>query len=139
MPSLGEDIRTWILADASIAAVVGTRVEQNKLSQGKEGLAIWYGRATTENADTIDAAVGTVPFSQTFDLECIGPDIDAVLDLAELVKALNYTRGSIGSGTVQGVFIDDHQDDYVSRAIGSDDGRHIAALTLEFTGYAQGA
>lgn len=144
MTAIGEDIRTWLLADASIAAVVGTnaatsRIHQNKPPQNESTPYIWYGRATTENEDAIDDPAGTDPFTQIFDVESISDDIDECIDLADLLKAKHLFRGTIGNGTVQGVFITDHADDYIPRGDNSDDGRHVAALQFEFKGYAQGA
>ena len=133
--SLGEDLRTWLLADASITALVGTRCHQNKVPQNSTSPYIWYGRATTENEDAIDDIAGTIPFVQMFDVECISDDIDEALNLADLLKAKHLTRGTIGSGTVQGVFVSDHADDYIPRGDNSDDGRHVAALQFQIMGY----
>lgn len=139
MTVIGEDIRTWLLADASISAVVGARVHQNKVPQASAAPYVWYGRATTANEDALDDPAGTTPFSQIFDIESISDDIDEALDLADLLKAKHLARGTIGSGTVQGVFVTDHADDYIPRGVDSDDGRHVAALQFEFMGYTEGA
>jgi len=139
MADIGEDIRTWLLADASISAVVGTRVHQNKAPQASTTPYIWYGRATTQNEDALADDAGTAPFSQIFDIEAISDDIDEALDIADMLKAKHLSRGLIGGGRVQGVFVTDHADDYIPRGDNSDDGRHVAALQFEFMGYAQGA
>ena len=143
MTAIGEDIRTWLLTDSSITAMVGStaaaaRIHQNKAPQNESTPYIWYGRATTNNEDAIDDPAGTLPFSQIFDIEAISDDIDEALDLADLLKAKHLARGTLGTGSVQGVFVTDHADDYIPRGDNSDDGRHVAALQFEFMGYAQG-
>jgi hypothetical protein len=137
--TLGEDIRTWLLADTAIAAVVGGRVHQNKAGDRYLGPYIWYGRATTQNEDALDDSAGTKPFSQIFDIESISDDIDEALSIADMLKAKHLARGTFGGGKVQGVFVSDHADDYIPRGSNSDDGLHVAALQLEFMGYTQGA
>lgn len=133
--SIGEDLLTYLLADSSIASAVGTRCHQNKAPHGYDGQYIWFGRAATENADAIDDAAGTAPFRQYFDVECCSDDIDEAIDLADLVKAKHLARGSFGAGTIQGVFVTDHADDYIPRGVNSDEGMHVAALQLELVGY----
>ena len=140
MPAtLGEDLRTWLRADASILDLAGTRVHQNKAGNKYNGQYIWYGRATTQNEDALNDPAGTDPFSQIFDVEAISDDIDEALNLADLLKAKHLARGTFGAGTVQGVFVSDHADDYIPRGINSEDGLHVAALQFEIMGYTQGA
>ena len=140
MSTIGTDIRTWLIADAAITAVVGARVFENKINQGNDdNVCIWFARATTSGEDALDDDSGTKPFRQIFDLEVISKDIADTNTVADLITAKRLHRGTFGVGKVQGVFIDDHSDDYIPRGVNSDDGWHIAAFQLDIAGYTQGA
>ena len=63
-------------------------------------------------------------------------DLDEALELSDAVRAHNKARGAFGDGTIQGLFIRDHADDYIPRGIFDDDqGLHVAALQFEIVGY----
>ena len=134
--SLGEDIRARLLADATIrAAVGGQRVHRNTIPQTKLGTRIWFSRAGVEHEDVVSDGAGVQPFRERFDLEVIGDDLDDVDTTATAVRALHKITGTFGAGTIQRMFVTDHQDDYVPRGVGTDEGAHVAAMQLEITGY----
>ena len=55
---------------------------------------------------------------------------DNRFDIADAIKRrMNGYYGAFGSRKVQGVFIEDHDDDYFPRGVGSEDGLYVAALT----------
>lgn len=135
MASIGEDLRTFLLADAGISAAVGTRIHQDIAPQGYDGQYIWFGRGGTENEDMLDSVAGEKSFREFFDIETISRDINESLSLAALVKGKHNSRATFGSGTIQGLFVTDHADDYIPRGIGQDSGLFVAALQLEIVGY----
>jgi hypothetical protein len=134
---IAEQLRAWLLTDNSLKALVGAQgVCQNVAPEDAHDPFVWFGRARTEHEDVIDQAAGVAPFRETFDVEAIGLDVDAVEDVAEVLRTKHCYRGTFGTGTVQGVFIRDHRDDYIPRGVLADDGSHVAALEFEIVGYA---
>lgn len=131
MSDVGINLRKHLLGDAAIAAVVGERIHQNKVPQGFDRPTIWFMRRTTENEEDLACEAGEQPFRQTFDLEVATYDIDTTIDTATLVRSrLHNHRGEFGDGKVQGVFVEDHDDDYFPKTGSSDDGLHVAALSI---------
>jgi hypothetical protein len=79
----------------------------------------------------MDGRDGTI--NTRFDLECISTGMDEALDLGKTVK--DYLHGSRGTLTgttavVQGIFVENKDDDYLPRNEGSDDGRTVVALDI---------
>lgn len=133
MADIAENLRTFLLADSSVAAKVGTRVDQNIVPQGKSLPFIWYQRTGTTQLRCLNETVNT-PFSHVFAVECIGEDIDAVEELADSVRAACEAAaagGAFGTQTVANVFCEDQADDYVPKAADLNSGEHIAALQVE--------
>ncbi len=142
MASLGEDFRTFLLDDSSIVARVSARVYQNEVLQesGADVLDyIWYERASIEREDTLTMAVGERPFREFLNVEAVSTTIDDALDLADDLRALHGTKGDFGGGSALAVYVNEHQDDYIPRGDGGDEGRHVAALQIEVIGHQPGA
>jgi hypothetical protein len=136
MATIAENLRTWLLSDNSLKALVGNDgVHQGILPEKPHDPVVWFGRARTQTEDTLDQAAGERPFREAFDVEAIGLDIDQVEDVAEILRTKHLYRGSLGSGMVQGVFVSDHADDYIPRGILADDGSHVAAMQFELVGF----
>jgi hypothetical protein len=137
--SIGEDLRTFLINDAAIAAIVNDRVSQNKIPQADDLPAIWYRRSTSSDDDlTLEVnQSGETQFSESFDVECIVDvdELDEAEQLASAIKALNTSKGTFGTGTMQGVFVSFHDDNYRPTGTQGDDGRHVAALEVEIIGY----
>jgi len=133
--SLGADLRTWLLAQGGISALVGTRVHQNRAPEGYDGPYIYFRRRSVTHEDTVDMPAGDAAFEQSFDVEAIAEDQDQAMDLGELLLALHAYRGSFGGGTVQGVFVEDQSDDYVPRGLMGDTALEFAALDFNIIGY----
>jgi hypothetical protein len=137
MSDIAEQLRTWLLTDNSLKALVGAEgVHQNVLPEDVHDPAVWFSRARVEHEDVIDQAAGAGPFRETFDVEVIGLDVDQVEDAAEILRLKHCYRGTFGTGTVQGIFVRDHKDDYIPRGVLADDGSNVAALEFEIVGYA---
>ncbi len=134
MTTLGVQLRTFLAGKTG----VGERIHQNKAPQATDKPFIWFSRATTGEEEELNPEVGQQPFSEMFDVECISTDIDEALAIADDVRAQRYYRGEFGTGRVQGVFITDHEDDYIPRGVDADSGLHVASVLLEIVGYTEG-
>ena len=140
MPSIGEDLRTFLLADGGIStAVGGERCYQNEAVENYEGSYIWYQRNDTEPLQPLDEAAGTRPWTEYLDIEAISESIDGAIDLGDLIRGKHATRGTCGAGTVSGSFIQSQSDSYVPRGDASDDGLHVCAFSLQIVGYQPGS
>ena len=136
MPSIGEDLRTFLLADSDISSAVGAgRVYQNEAVENYVGTFIWYARTDTEPLQTLDESAGTRPWTEWVDLECISESIDEAIDLGALIRTKHATRGTFGAGTVSGLFINSQSDSYVPRGDASDDGLNVCAFAVQLVGY----
>lgn len=131
MSDLAEDLRSFLLAAPAIAGVVDQRVHQDHVPQQQARPYIWYRQSGVEEDSELDGAVGAEPERVFFDVECCAPISQVAKNLAKLVRGkLNNLRGMLGAQRVLGVFVREHDDDYVPRN-GGDPGLHIAVFVLE--------
>lgn len=138
MASLGEDIRTFILASTGIAGAStaltlarANAVTQNSYPVKPPDPRIWYRRAGSETVRCLGGEAG--PKNEEWDLEVIGGDIDEVLAIVPAVKTrFDGYQGAMGSSsrTVQAIFVDDHDDDYEPRGVASEEAVNVSALRL---------
>jgi hypothetical protein len=109
-----KDIRpaltAFLLADAGIAAAVGTRVYPVRLPQGTAAASVVYNRISAIGDHTMQGASGLA--RPRIQIDCWAPTHDAATALANLVKdALDGFRGPMGNGVqVQGAFFDSERD-----------------------------
>ena len=133
MASIGEDIRTFIIGSTGVAThfaaiAAPAVVEQNTIRQEAPTPRIWYQR-DSEREETDLSGEGGLVESQ-WNIEVHSTSDDARFDIADALKTrMNGYYGPFGSRTVQGVFIEDHDDDYIPRGIGSEEGFYVAALS----------
>lgn len=136
MATIGEDLIAVLVGSTNVTGIAGTRVQQNSVNVDDDFPRIWLGRSGSEE-DLDLSAVGGLR-RDDFDVECMAEGtqandtgLDSAIDLAEKAKTLlSGKRGSFGSRSVQGVFVLDHDDDYVPKGI-TEDGVHIAALQVQ--------
>ena len=132
MPDIATRFRTFCLADATIAAAIGSRMCQSVVPEQLATPYVWFGRASTDDLDTLDASPGEASFVTAFNVEAISDDLDEAQSIGDALKArLNKYRGTFADSTVKGIFVTDHNDDYYPRGLGEDGGRHVAALRVE--------
>lgn len=138
MASIAEDFRTFALADATILAAVGTRVHQHRVPDemraGDQSRStyprIWYRKALHVDEPQLDGS-DAQHTETTFDVEILTEDPDELDTLTDAVRTrFNGAVGTFGSRSVLGVFVDDHDEDYVPYGDGADDGTLIAALSV---------
>lgn len=100
---VGDNIRTFLLADASIAAAVGTRVYPIALPQKPTLPAIRYNTISSFETSSTPGVRGLIRPRIQFD--SYGTTYAAARALAELLRdRLSNYRGAAGSATVQGAF-----------------------------------
>ena len=124
-------LRTHLLNDAGIAAIVGTKVHQAHVPQSAAPPYIWYQRSSTGGPVTLDGGVAS-DFEQFYDVECVSEDLDDMQSLVGLVKSrLHCHRGTFGDGTIKGAFVEDHSDDYIPRSVSDDSVAHVGAVRVQ--------
>lgn len=131
MADYAENLRTFVLADVAIAAVVGTRMHQNSVPEDAALPFIWYRQAGVVYEGCTDSAAGDEPDQYDYDVECVSDDVDEAADLAALVRPrLAFHRGTLGAGSTQGILVEDHEDDYFKRNEDADAGIHVASFRV---------
>lgn len=126
MADVATRLRTFLLADASIAAVVGPRVHQAFVPEDTPLPCIYFTRAGTRDERAL-GEVGAAPFSHTFDVEALASTLADSQSLAGLVRTrINGYIGSFADTTVKGIFVEDQADDYEPTY-----GYHDASLSVE--------
>ena len=132
MASIGEDIRTFIINSTGIASnftsigAIGV-VEQNKVRETAPSPRIWFQRDNETEMLDLSNEGGLV--ESHWNLEVHTEDDDTRFDIADAVKQrFNGYLGVFGSRKVEGVKIEDHEDDYFPRGVGEEDGLYVAAM-----------
>lgn len=134
MATIGENLRTFLVESNDILAVFSgaaaiDAVGQTSHPQDPPIPRIWYGRASQEEPRDFDGEGGLV-FS-LWDIEVQSDDNAEMIAIADAVKALlDGYSGAMGDQTIQGSFVNDHDDDYVWKSVGADDGIFAAALLV---------
>lgn len=130
---IGEDLRSFLLSSTGVTAAVANSttpgvIEQNTIREYAPSPRIWYQRRN-ENEDLDLGGTGGI-IESNWDIECHSEDPDEPFTIAAAVKsALHGHRGTFGSGSVQGVFVEDHDDDYIPKGVGSEEGLYVASFS----------
>ena len=135
MAELAEDFRTFLADDATIAGYVTasgvTRIHQNTIPDDKQDPYIWFLQSGVDYSPEIAPTAGVAPHSEMFDIECCAEKLSTAALLGKAVRnRCAFFRGTFGSITVQGVFVEDQGDDYQFRNDGSDVTVNIVALSV---------
>lgn len=129
MASVGEDLIAFLIDDPTVTNLVGRRVHANHVPQKSKYPLIWLARSGKEKDRDMDGQGGLT--RHLYDLECISPDLGEAEDVADAVDdRLAGHRGTFGARTVQGVFIEDQDDEYIPRGTGGDDGLMTVAQQI---------
>lgn len=135
MAAVSEDLRTFTIADAAVAALIADRMHELHVPQSELKPHVYYARVSTEDERAMDSAVGEEPFRNLFAIDCWARTPEDADTLAGAIRdRLNNYRGTMGSRTVQGVFVSSQSDDYMPKSEGSDKGLYLAALAAEVVG-----
>jgi hypothetical protein len=118
MTTIAEGLRVFLLADATVAGLVGTRVFPVILPQAavlQQGPAITYQYVGGASDISTDGATGLT--NPTFQIDCWAMTYSAMDGLFEAVrKRLNGHRGTMGTVAVYGVFLVRKRDLYDNEA-----------------------
>ena len=131
MAALEENLRTWLLADSTIAGYVGSRVFVNTLDND-DGDFIFVRQSGSDYEDCLGDTAGSEPFRRTYDLEVWSDDLDVSRTLGQRVQVYAHLyTGTFGATTVKRVFAADQDEDYVPKNDGSKNSFHGTFLRLE--------
>jgi hypothetical protein len=131
MADVSTRFRTFLLTDTTIAQMVGEQVHQGFVPETTKGDYVWFSRSASEPLRVL--ASGAIdPLSVRFDVEAISDDLDRAQALAAAIRSkCDAYRGTFGDSTTQGIFVEDHNDDYTPRGVFSDDVLHVASMSVE--------
>lgn len=131
MADLGANLRTKLLADATLRSLVGDRIHVNKIPARPGNNFIYLAVDSTQENETLDGQVGEAPLSQTYAAECISLEGQAeAIAIKQRLRQLNNFRGTLGDQTVKGIFVNEFQEQYEPRGVG-DTGAHVAVCQVQ--------
>jgi hypothetical protein len=135
---MSEDFRAFLLAQPDIANSVGSSVHVNSVPEEIVPPYIWLRRSGANSERSLGDAQGTPAFEERWDLEVITDSPGECEDLAASIRNLDGAKGTFGTGSIQGLFIEDYSDEYVPKGVFSDEGLDVAAFQIVIYGYAIG-
>lgn len=140
MASLGADIRTFLVNSSAVQSAMSTStgytknvgvIEQNTIRENAPSPRIWY-QLNRENEDLDLSNVGGLVES-IWDIE-VHTEGDATrFNIAQAIKKrMHGYIGTIGTTsaprTAHSIKVEDHDDDYIPRGVGSTGGLYVAAM-----------
>ena len=127
-----EALRTWLIAQPAVTAIIGTRAYPAQAPQRAALPMIVFTRESEDKHPALDGTGGHGDLaSAEFDLECIALTAAVAGTLAAAVaEAIKDYSGEMGEHTCEAVMIRDEYDGYQKPTDGSDNGRHVT--TIEF-------
>jgi hypothetical protein len=140
MADLAQAIRSSLVGSTAMLSVFSTIAKPGYCECGTESQSdnaiqrrprIWYQRS--EESDEVDLGGTGGICESSWDLEVIDDNLATPQRIAKVARRfLNGKRGTMGSTafSVQGIFVEDHNDDYIPRGVGADSGEYVAALRL---------
>jgi hypothetical protein len=128
--SVAEDFVTYLNTEASVTAVVSTRIAQAPAHiQFKLPYIVFRRRGRVEQL-TLGGEGGVI--ETELDVECRAATLDAAEDLADILHGLlNGERGTWGARTILGVFVTDQDDEYEFLPPGSNSAEQTTTLYVQ--------
>lgn len=115
MTTIAEALRTYILADATVAGLVGTRMDPVILQQNSPMPALTYQYISGASVISNDGPTGLE--NPTFQIDCWGSTYSQMDALFEAVrKRINGASGTFSGVDVQGIFLVRKRDLYDNEA-----------------------
>lgn len=130
--SIESDLRTLLLAQSSITAVVGAgNVHCGWEPQEKNLPYIVLTVMGKEGNTTLDGGTDLLQFVD-FEIDCYGKTYGQAKDLCGIVRAFikDFSGATGGTQTIGAVLIDDESDDVIAPTDGSDAKRFLTTLEL---------
>lgn len=104
-------------------------VEEAKVSEFQGQTRVWFQRSGEKTERHLDGSAGLT--TTEFDVEVHSTDISTSQDLADALKAgLDAYYGTMGAQAVDGIFVEDHDDNYVPKGLMGDAGFFVPALKV---------
>lgn len=126
MAKIVEDLLQHLTDNVEVRALVDLRVHAHHVPERSLYPFIWLSRSGRETDRDHDGQGGLT--RHDYDIEAVSDDQAEAEDVADAVHdALAGHRGTFGARDVQGVFVEDQDDDYVPRGTGGDDGLLVVA------------
>lgn len=136
MATLEEDFKAYLNSVSAIKLDCGGRIHVDHVPQNNARMPfIWLSQSSSSYEQACDDAAGNEPYRTRFDVEIYATTPYEAKTLSDKVNtATSLYRGSFGSRTVQGVFVDTASADYVPRAVSGDTGFSVRTLSVEVVG-----
>lgn len=139
MADVAENLRAFLLADATIAAKCQSRIAQDIVPQPDEAdkdsagrlMPFCYFARSGVRLERCLGESGGAPFGQFFDVEFVAQDDAQSQALATYLFTLDGYSGLFGASTVQAIFVEDQADDYLPKAADLSRGEFVSALRVE--------
>jgi len=130
MADLDQNLRSFLLADAPIAAIT-TNVHVNNVPDNKTKPYVWLQLDDESQQLNLGGSTGTI--QSFFDCEATSTTLSQAKDLATKIKtALHGYTGSFGDQNVAYVEVTSRDDTYETRQdFGDFKNLHVSALTIE--------
>lgn len=138
MSDTAENLKAFLYAAADVKAIVGDRIYEDKIPQSAKTSPlpyVWFSTRLETPSNVLAGAVGELPDSVTFDLECVSMNKPKSKDLATAVRAVlnNYKTAAgstdFGGGATKSVFVRDKDSDYAP--VNGDTGKYVQAYDVE--------
>ena len=127
MTTMPEDLRTFINADAAVAALIVNRTHYNRMPESSVRPNIWF-RVTSDTEPLTMDGVGGI-HEATADIECAGLTETSAQAVADALKPrLHGYKGTMGNISAKAIFLSDKDDDYVPFSNESNEGVHVIAF-----------
>lgn len=131
MPTTEENLVRFLLADSTVTAKVGNRVDFNHVPESDGTPYIFFQQQGASDSPALDDTART-PYRPRYAIECWAVTPADAVELKNILQGkLHLYHGTFGSGTVQGIFAEDVSDEYEYAGDGSDNGYYGVALSAE--------
>lgn len=132
MADNAQNLRTYMLANTTLTALIADRVHESQVPQtGTELEYLWFQQNGKVYDEATDDDAGIAPRSIMYDVECCSRSLGKSVQIADAVRGLFPYRGAFGDETIKGGFVRDQSEDYVP-ANDMGDGRvFVQSLQIE--------
>jgi len=144
--TIDQDLIQQLVDDTDITDIVeglpNQRIHYNHVPESYLGTYIFFHRITAgEDEDRIlnEQPGRKYQFRETFIVEAISRDLDDQVALVGELRKYDSHRDTLGTGTIQAIFVRNAADDYIPKGVDSDEGYHVGSLEFEIVGYAEAA
>lgn len=127
----GSDLRAFLLNQSLFAGSSGTgRIQVNVNDQEAATPRVYIQQSSYTDDDMLYSGADGMP-NTSFDVEVIDEDITDCLSISQTIrKALKGYHGAFGSTWALGVFVEDHDDNYIPKGIDTDENFNVSALSV---------